>query len=424
MSALRITDVRWLNPLGAVDDERVSVDIDASGARASTSDAAERTLNGGDLWLLPAMFDLSHHLAPAGRAPQAIAHELQAAWNNGFHAVCAAPDCDPIIDTPSAMEWVMQRAEAGQQPCAQLQLTGALTVDLAGTQLSNMASLVEAGCRAVGQGDGPMPQIDLLRQALRYASDLGLCVHLCPQLNTTFQGYAHDGAVASRLGLDAIPSVSENLAVAMIIALVEDTGCPVHLTRLSTRGAVTRLRQAQAANLPITAGVSIWNLLYTDQAIADYDPRFHLTPPLREEGDRQALLDAIRDGSISVICSDHRPLGQDAKHGPFADTQPGANGIDGFVPALLSLARNEALAPAKLAQCTSAGPAAVMGMSATCDDWLLVDPNRVWTMQAESVHSACRHTPWLEQSIQGAIVARIKGTNCAINQGWQRQLGV
>ncbi len=424
MSTLRITDVRWLNPLAQSADARVSVDIDAHGAQLSTSGTVERTLNGRDLWLLPAMFDLSHHLPPAGRAPQAITQELQAAWQNGFHRVCAAPDSDPVIDNPSAIEWVMQRAEASQASSARLQLTGALTQGLAGTQLSNMASLVEAGCRTVGQGEGPMPQIDLLRQALRYAADLGLYVHLSPQLNTTFHGCAHDGAVASRLGLDAIPSVSETLAVAMIIALVEDTGCPVHLTRLSTRGGVTRLRQAQAANLPITAGASIWNLLFTDQAIAEYDTRFHLNPPLREESDRQALLEAVRDGSISVICSDHRPLGQDAKHGPFADTQPGANGIDGFVPALLSLARHHDIEPAMLAHCTSAGPAAVMGCEAATNDWLLIDPDRVWTMHAKSVHSASRHTPWIDQSMQGAIAARIQGRNCAINQGWHSQLGV
>lgn len=425
MSLTRITNVQWLNPLGANPNAApVDVDIDEHGARSSNGVSPEVIVDGRKLWLMPAMFDLSQHLPRAGSAASAISKELHAAWRNGFHAVCAAPDTDPLVDNPSAMEWIMQRVGIHDEPSAKLHLIGALTQGLAGTQLSNMASLIQAGCRAVGQGDGPMPSVDLLRQALRYAADLDLCVHLSPQLNTTFPGCAHDGAVANRLGLSGIPAVSETLAVAMIVALVEDTGCRVHLTRLSSAGGAERLRQAQAAKLPITAGVSIWNLLYTDQALAEYDARFHLNPPLREEGDRQALLSAIRDGAISVISSDHRPLGQDAKLGPFADTQAGANGIDSFVAGLVRLARSEDISADLLAACTSAGPRRVIGGSQDTTDWLLIDPEHAWTMQAHNVHSASRHTPWIGQAVSGAIAGRIINGHCEIHEGWQSRLGV
>lgn len=424
MSLTRITDVQWLDPHAEHSGKPVSVDIDADGARLSGSGEAATNIDGRGLWLMPAMLDLAQHLPRAGNAASAISGELHAAWRNGFQAVCAAPDTDPLVDNPAAMEWIMQRVGNGPQPQARLHLIGALTQGLAGNQLSNMASLQQAGCHALGQGDGPMPDIGLLRQALRYAADLDLCVHLNPHLNTTFPGCAHDGAVASRLGLGGIPAVSETLAVAMIIALVEDTGCRVHLSRLSSAGGVERLRQAQAAALPISAGVSIWNLLYTDQAIADYDARFHLNPPLRQEHDRQALLAALRDGTISVLSSDHRPLGQDAKLGPFADTQAGANGIDGFIAALVKLARDEQIAPATLARCTSSAPCAVIGAPPNHGDWLLVDPQQSWTMQAHNVHSASAHTPWLGQAMQGAIAGRIRHGRCEIDEGWRGRLGV
>lgn len=424
MSLTRISNVQWFNPHADTGTQAVSVDVDAQGLRLSDHAQADVTMDGQGLWLMPAMYDLGQHLPRAGRAASAISHELQAAWTNGFGAVCAAPDTDPLVDNPAAMEWIMQRVGHDAQPRAQLHLIGALTQGLQGTQLSNMASLQQAGCHAVGQGDGPMPEVGLLRQALRYAADLDLGVHLTPQLNTTFAGCAHDGAVASRLGLSGIPGVSETLAVAMIVALVEDTGCRVHLTRLSSAGAVTRLRQAQAAGLPITAGVSLWNLLYTDQAIADYDARFHLNPPLRDETDQRALVDGVRDGTIGVISSDHRPLGQDAKLGPFADTQAGANGIDGFIAGLVKLVHEHKLPPARLAQSTSQAPRRVIGEEPDTKDWLLIDPNQAWTMQAHNVHSASRHTPWMGQSMHGALAGRITDGVCEIHQGWQGRLGV
>lgn len=424
MSGLQLNQIRWLNPHAGHNFDRIeTLHVGNAGLQVGPSpQAASQSIDASTLWLMPAMVDSLHHLAAPSAAPQSsISHELTAAWGNGFQQLAAAPDTQPCIDNPSVIEWIEQRTQATQGQQARLHLLGALTQGLQGQQLSNMASLMAADCVGLSQADKPLPRADLLRQALRYAADLDICIHLQANLSDYFPGCAHDGARANTLGLSGIPAVSEALAVATVVELVRDTGCRVHLSKLSSATAVDHLRLARAQGLPLSGDVALFNLLLSDQALCDYDTVCHLSPPLRDEHDRLALLRGVADGVISAICSDHRPLGFDDKFGPFPDTRAGANGIDGFLPMLLSL--QEHIDALTLARCSSAAPAQILGTSAS-DDWLIVAPAAETCLDKNALLSQCLHSPWLGQTASGRIVGRISGDTWTIDKHWQQQLGV
>lgn len=426
MKPLLLQQIRWLNPLPEHNFDQVSdVLVNADGLQPVTKHTADAEntsrIQAASLWLMPALVDTAHHLAAPSAAPQSsISQELQAAWHNGFRAVAAPPDTQPCIDNPSVIEWIEQRTGSSTSS-AQLHLLGGLTTGLQGQQLSNMANLMAANCVGLSQADAPLPPSDILRQALRYAADLDIRVHLQPQLGRQFPGCAHDGAHASVLGLAGIPRVSEALAVAMIVELVRDTGCAVHLSKLSSAIGVEHLRRAQAQGLPITGDVALSHLLLNDQVLASYDTVHHLNPPLRDEQDRLALIDAVAQGVLSAICSDHRPLGFDDKFGPFPDTRAGANGIDGFIAGLLSL--QDQVDALTLARCSSVAAQHIIGAEAA-DDWLIVAPQADATLAPNDLFSQCRHSPWLHRPARGRIIGRISAGRWTIDEHWQQQLGV
>jgi dihydroorotase len=263
-----------------------------------------------------------------------------------------------------------------------------------------------------------------LRQCLYYASDLGLPVHLSARTAGLDAGCAHDGPTATRLGLSGIPASSETVALSVISALVEETGCRVHLSRLSSAAGARIYAQALERGLPLSADVTAWNLLYTDQALAEYDVQFHLQPPLRSESDRQALLEFVAQGTISSIVSGHTPHGHDAKFGPFPETQPGASSLDGFLALLLQLVAANTLSALEMAARTSVGPAAIVGTAVDNSAWLLVDPAHTWALTAQTMHSAAYNSPLLGQSLRGCAAGWITAEKIEMLEHWQARLGV
>ena len=418
MNSIQLKQVRWIDPYQN-SDQVCDLQLQDGAVQTGPAPKADApSMDAQGLWLMPAWVDLSQHLAAPAPSPiSSIEHELQIAWSNGFSTVCAQPDSKPVIDNASVIEWIERRAQLARADgkAARIHLLGALTQGLLGQQLSNMAALKRAGCIGLSQADGPLPAVDLLRQALHYANDLDLTLHLRPTL-AQFPGCAHDGATATALGLSAIPAVDEHLAVATIIELVADSGCRVHLNKLSSARSVALLRAARDLNLPITASVSIWNLLHTDSAIDGYNTRYHLNPPLRSEADRQALLAGVADGSIAAVCSDHRPLAADDKFGPFADTKAGGNGVDGYLAALLSLLSDDAsttgLDALQLARASSFAAEQILKLAPQPTDWLLIDP------------SLRQHCPLLGRAAHGTLAGRLQNGSFELQTNWQHRLGV
>jgi len=295
---------------------------------------------------------------------------------------------------------------------------GALTQRLAGEALTEMGELAEAGCVAFSQADHPLVDTGVLLRAMQYARTFGHRVWLRPQdAYLSRGGVAHDGEVATRLGLAAIPSIAETIALSTIIALVRVTGVSVHLCRLSSAEGVAMVRAAKAEGLPITADVGVHHLHLCDVDIGWFDAQAHLMPPLRGTRDRDALRAGLLDGTIDVVCSDHAPVDDDAKQLPFAEAEPGATGVELLLPLALKWAAEARVPlPDALARIT-ARPARILGVEAGTlgvgapADVCVFDPAAAWTVGRTTLLSQGKNTPFAGFELEGRARWTLVGGN-------------
>ena len=265
---------------------------------------------------------------------------MEAAVAGGVTWLACPPDTDPPLDEPGLVEMLKHRARSLNQ--AHVHPVGALTVGLAGRDLTEMGELAEAGCVAFSQAEAPLADTQVLLRAMQYAATFGYRVWLRPQdPHLARGGVAHDGEVATRLGLAAIPASAETIALATIFALVRETGARVHLARLSTADGVAMVRAAKAEGLPVTCDVAVHHLHLCDVDIGWFDAQCRLVPPLRGTRDRAALRAGLADGTIDLVCSDHTPVDDDAKQLPFAEAEPGATGLELLLPLTLKWAATD-----------------------------------------------------------------------------------
>jgi dihydroorotase len=272
-----------------------------------------RVIDANALVVAPGLVDLAVRLREPGFEYKAtLQSEMRAAVAGGVTSLACPPDTDPVLDEPGLIETLRNRARALNS--AHVYPVGALTQGLAGEQVAEMGELAEAGCIGFSHADAPLPDTMVLYRTMQYAATFGYTVWLRPQdAFLAKDGVAHDGEVATRLGLPAIPSCAESIALATITRLMEETGARVHLCRLSTREAVGIVRAAKKARLPLTCDVSVHHLHLCDVDIGYFDTNCRLVPPLRGTRDRDALRGGIADGTIDAICSDHAPVDDDAK---------------------------------------------------------------------------------------------------------------
>ncbi|MBL8510317.1 MAG: dihydroorotase, partial [Betaproteobacteria bacterium] len=334
--------------------------------------------------------------------------ELRAAVAGGVTSLVCPPDTDPPLDEPGLVEMLKRRASALNQ--AHVYPLGALTVGLKGNRLTEMAELHEAGCVGFFQADHPITDTAVLYRALQYAATYGYTVWLRPQDGHLAQdGIAHDGEVATRLGLAGIPTSAETVAIATLIPLMRETGAKVHLARLSSRLGVDMVRAAKAEKLPLSCDVGIHHLLLTDRDIGYFDPQYRFTPPLRSLSDRDALSRGVVDGTIDAICSDHTPLDDDAKTLPFGEAEPGASGLETLLSLSLKWADQAGLPlPQALAALTT-HPARLLGLTAgrlavgAPADLCLFNPQTLWVVTPRTLASQGKNTPWLGRELQGKV---------------------
>jgi dihydroorotase len=278
-----------------------------------------------------------------------------------------------------------------------------------------MAELAEAGCVGFFQGRARLPDTATLLQAMRYAATFGFTVWLRPEEPLLAQGVAHDGEVATRLGLASIPVIAETLGVRTILDLMEETGARVHLARLSSAKGVAIVADARARGVPITCDVAVNHLHLSDRDIGDFDAMCNLAPPLRSPADRDALRAAVAAGTIDAICSDHTPVDEDAKQVPFAEAEPGASGLELLLPLTLMWGAESGLGlPATLA-CITSRAAGVLGVDAgrlapgACADVCIFDPARRWTVEPLALVSQGKNTPFLGVELRGRVVRTLVG---------------
>jgi dihydroorotase len=368
-----------------------------------------RAIDARGMVVCPGLIDCAARLREPGFEYKAtLESEIEAAVAGGVTSLACPPDTDPPLDEPGLVEMLKHRARLLNR--ARVYPVGALTVELAGTTLTEMGELAEAGCVAFSHADVPLVDTQLLRRALQYAATFGHRVWLRPQEpHLAKGGVAHDGEVATRLGLPAIPASAETIALSTIFALIRETRVSVHLCRISTADGVAMVRAAKQDGLPITCDVAIHHLHLCDVDIGWFDAQTHVTPPFRSVRDRAALRAGVADGTIDVICSDHTPVDDDAKQLPFAEAESGVTGLELLLPLTLKWAAEERIGlPAALAKITKA-PATLLGIDAGTlavghpADVCIFDPAAHWVVDRVSLKSQGKNTPFLGLEVPGRV---------------------
>ena len=370
---------------------------------------ADRVIEAKGLVVAPGFIDLSARLREPGLEYKAtLESEMNAAVAGGVTSLACPPDTDPPLDEPGLVDMLRRRAKALMR--ARVYPIGALTVKLKGESLTEMAELTEAGCVAFSQANMPLADTQVLWRALQYAATFGFPVWLRVEDAWLAKGgVAHDGEVATRLGLPGIPAFAETIALGTLLELVRATRARVHVCRLSTAGAVELVRRAKEERLPISCDVAIHHVHLCDVDLGYFDSQCRLVPPLRSQRDRDALARGLADGVIDCLCSDHTPVDEDGKHLPFDEAEPGATGLELLLPLTLKWgeARKLPLA-ATLARITSE-PARILGVASgrlaadAPGDLAIFDPKASLRVTPESLRSQGKNTPFLGYELAGKV---------------------
>ena len=362
-----------------------------------------------NLVVSPGLIDLSVRLREPGLEYKAtLESEMNAAVAAGVTSLACPPDTDPPLDEPGLVEMLKHRARSLNQ--AHVYPIGALTQGLRGEHLTEMAELYDAGCRVFGQPDGMLVNLRVLMQAMQYASTFGYSVWLSPQeINLAYDGVAHDGEVATRLGLPAIPVCAETVAISNIILLAQEIDVHIHLCRISSAVGLAMVRAAKEQGISITCDVSVNHLHLSDMDIGFFDTNCHLKPPLRSFSDRDALREGLCDGTIDAVCSDHAPVDEDAKLLPFGQSEVGAIGVELLLPLTLKYGLEMKRSLVEVLAGITYKPAEVLGIDAgyfspdATADLCIFDPEAYWTVNADTLLSQGKNTPFLGMEIPGRV---------------------
>ena len=409
---IEITGGRVVDPAQALD--RVASVYVADGAIAGVGAVpagwrADRVIDAAQCIVAPGFVDLAARLREPGLEHKAtLESELAAAAAGGVTSLACPPDTDPPLDEPGLVEMLKHRARVINQ--AHVYPVGALTLGLRGETLTEMSELAEAGCVAFSNADVPLPDTQMLFRALQYAGTFGHRVWLRPQdAHLARGGVAHDGEVATRLGLPAIPVTAETIALATIFALVRETRVAVHLCRLSSASGVAMVRAAKADGLPVTCDVSVHHLHLCDVDIGWFDSQAHLMPPLRATRDRDALREGVADGTIDAICSDHAPVDDDGKQVPFAEAEPGATGLELLLPLMLKWATEMRVPMTRAIATVTTAPASIIGIAQPAfragspADCCIFAASDAWTVSRDALRSQGKNTPFLDLEVLGRV---------------------
>ncbi len=369
----------------------------------------DRVVDATGLVVAPGLVDLAARLREPGLEYKAtLESEMLAAVAGGVTSLACPPDTDPPLDEPGLVEMLTRRASSLN--LARVYPVGALTAKLGGERLTEMAELRDHGCIAFSQAEVPLADTQVLWRALQYAATFGLPVWLRPQdPHLAHGGVAHDGEVATRLGLPGIPAFAETIALGAILQLVRVTGTRVHLCRLSARESVEMVRVAKRDGLPVTCDVSAHHLHLSELDLGYFDSHCHVVPPFRSQRDREALSAGLADGTIDAVCSDHTPVDDDAKQLPFGESEPGATGLELLLPLTLKWSREVRLPLVQALARATSEPARILGIDAghlgigAPADVCVFDPETYFTVAPSGLRSQGKNTPFLGYELPGVV---------------------
>lgn len=416
MQNILIKNVRLIDPKNQLDlitDFYISQQLVAGIGDAPENFKADEIIDAEKLWLIPGIIDLSARLREPGLEQKAsIETEARAAACAGITTLCVPPDTDPVIDEPAVVELIHRKAKQAQQ--SYVHTLGALTAGLKGEHLSEMAALKDAGCIGISNCRGAVKNSLVLRRAFEYASTHNITVFIEPHDEFLgANGCAHEGAIASRLGLTPIPYAAETAPIAQVLELIRDTDTRIHFGRLSCARSIELINEAKASGLKVSADVAAHQLHLTEMDISSFNSQYHVLPPLRTQRDMEALRNGIAEGIISSICSDHQPHELDAKLAPFPATEPGISGLETLLPLTLKLVENGALSLNTAIASITCNPAQILGLDTghlavgQLASLCLIDPEKEWTLNTDKMLSHGKNTPFSGWNFTGKVVRTI-----------------
>jgi dihydroorotase len=367
----------------------------------------------------PGFVDMHVHLREPGEEhKETIATGTAAAAAGGFTAVACMPNTDPVNDEASVTRYIVQKAaEAGS---VRVYPIGAISKGLKGEQLAEMADLKAAGCVAFSDDGHPVASALLMRRALEYAGMVGLpVIDHCEEPSLKGEGVAHEGRVASVLGLRGIPAAAEEIMVARDAILAEMTGGRVHIAHLSTRGSLDLVLAAKTRGIRVTCEVTPHHLVLTDERLSapiPYDTNLKMNPPLREPADRDALVAGVADGTVDVIATDHAPHHLDDKHVEFDRAPFGIVGLETAIPLVVDRLVHRGIIPlARLVEVCSLNPARILGVGGgtlapgSPADITILAPDQRVVVRRDAFRSKSRNTPFDGWELRGAVAATLVG---------------
>lgn len=416
MSARVFEKARIVDPSRGI-DEIGSVIVTGGKIAAAGADALNQGAPDGaevidctGLVIAPGLVDMRVHIGePGNEHRETIASASQAAAAGGVTSVVMMPDTSPAIDDVALVEFVLRTAR--ETADVNIHPAAAITKGLAGREMTEFGLMREAGAVMFTDGRETIANALVMRRALTYARDLGaLVAHETQDRDLAGSGVMNEGLFASWLGLPGIPREAELIPLARDLALARLTGGRYHAAKLSTGMAADAIRQAKAETADISAGVSINHLSLNENDIGEYRTFFRLSPPLRAEEDRLAMVEALNDGTIDVIVSSHDPQDVDTKRLPFADAADGAIGLETLLAVALRLVHSGDVALPRLIEALSTAPARLIGLDAgtlkpdSPADLIVFDPERPWVVEEGKLRSRSKNTAFEGARLQGMVL--------------------
>jgi dihydroorotase len=373
----------------------------------------------------PGFIDLHAHLREPGfEDSETIASGARAALRGGFTTICAMPNTEPAIDSPGLVTEVIVRGKAAA--AARVLPIATITRGRAGSELSDLIELAAAGAVAFSDDGSPVDDAQLFRHALEYArtKDLLIIEH-AQDIGLSGKGVMNEGVVSARLGLPGIPNAAEETAVSRDISIAEMTGARLHLTHISTRGAIASIRDAKARGLRITCDVTPHHLAMTDDWVAGsrafawepaatktatpYDSSTKVNPPLRGLSDVRALWEGLADGTVDAIATDHAPHASVKKDVEFDQAAFGISGLETALSLVLGGVNAGWGDRDNVIRALTTGPAGILGLALRDDDWIAIDPDTEWTVTADAFVSMGKNTPLMGRKLHGRVVYAVVG---------------
>jgi dihydroorotase len=365
--------------------------------------------------LAPGLIDMRVHLPePGGEHKESFETASAAAAAGGVTSMICLPDTDPAIDNVAIIEFIARRAR--ETNIIKIYAYGAITRGLEGKELTEFGILSEAGALAFTDATKAISDTLVMRRALSYASTFDLLIVQHPEEpKLARNGQMTEGEMSTRLGLAGIPAVAEVMMLERDFRLVELTGARYHAAHVTTAAAIDTIRAAKARGLPVTCDTAPQYFTLTDAATAEYRTFAKVSPPLRCEEDRLAVIEGLRDGTIDVIASDHRPQDQDSKRLPFVQAEPGIVGLETLLPLTLALHRNADIGLLDLIRRLTSAPGELLRMKegrlapGLPADMVIFDPDHDWTVEAAALKSRSKNTPFDQMPVQGKAMCTIVG---------------